>query len=902
VAPTTAIFITSVFNQFTAIRFSVLQNLFTFNSSIPLRKITKIMKRLILLLLWLPLIANAQLIDNFSDGDFTQNPEWSGTNNKFKVNSSFQLQLNDTAQGTAYLSTPVVCTGSCEWRFWIKQSFSPSSNNNGRVYLISSHQNLTEPLQGYFLQFGESGSSDAIELFKQEGETVTSICRGTDGLIASSFALNIKVTRDTAGNWKIFVDKNGNGNYIPDAAGTDGDPLQPGRFGFLAKYTKSNAAKFYWDDVYVGEIVVDTTPPEPLSTQANTDSTLTITFNEAVDQNSANVLTCYQVDKGIGHPVTVVSSGAVVMLTFSNKFQNGINYTLSVSNISDPAGNIMAPYSTNFSWYKAVKFDVVFNELYPDPSPSIGLPKYEYIELFNRTSQAISLDGWKLIIGTSEKDFQNIVIKPNGYLITGKEEAANDFANFGDFYGFSSFSLTNSGQTLTLLNNKGDEISRVSYNKNWYHDPEKEEGGWSIEQINPENVCAGYDNWRASISSYGGTPGEQNSVFADSLLLPEITRFELTGNDVLRIWFNQAMDAATIENKTFYTVDNGIGHPAAVFTDETEPQKAELYFDNEFSTGMFYTLKIDAGVANCMGLHPGNMLEVSFGIPETLEPGDVVINEILFNPLSNGTDYVELYNRSGKVVDLSHCNIGTIKVSPPNPPDTIYFPVAGEQLLFIPGSYLVLTKSPETVIAQYYTSAPDAFWKVDPFPAYNNQSGTVLFSTKDNTIIDAFAYNENMQYPLLNYFDGVALERINPNSPSNDANNWHSAAESVGFGTPGYQNSQWISSETPTGEITVEPELFSPDNDGHNDVININYRFNQPCTNIKINVYNQNGRMIRHLTDHELGGTSGSVSWDGLTDDNTKAPAGIYIFHIQVFDMNGGVRSWKKTGVLATQL
>ncbi len=859
------------------------------------------MKQLILLLIWFPLMVSAQINDDFSDGDFIQNPSWAGTSEAFIVNTALQLQLNDTAAGVSWLSTANQKVSDCEWHFWIKQSFSPSANNNGRVYLISNQQNLTEPLQGYFIQLGESGSSDAIELFRQDGETVTSICRGTEGLISSSFALGFKIIHNTAGHWEIFVDKEGNGIYQAETSGEDDTWQTTSYFGFYAKYTASNADNFYWDDVYVGDIIIDTLPPEVVFVQASSDSSIILKFNEPLDENNATLLTNYQVDQGVQNPVSVLLNGLEVTLTFSQKFKNGTVYHLTVSNIKDLAGNTMFPYQADFSWYQAEKFDVVINEIYPDPSPSIGLPGYEYLELYNRTGNTISLDGWKLIIGTSEKDFQNVNIKPDGYLILAKTSAAHDFANFGDFYGFSSFSLTNSGQLLTLKNNSGIVISQVEYDKSWYHDPDKEEGGWSIEQINPDNTCSGSDNWHASESSYGGSPAEKNSVYDDILLLPAIQRFKLVGNDILTIWFNQAMDLSEVENRNFYSVDDGVGQPSAVYTDESEPQKAELYFGNPFSTGILYQMQVSSSITNCMGLHPGNDLLFSFGIPENLRPLDVVINEVLFNPLGDGVDYVELYNRSEKVIDVSRCKIGSVRISPPNPPDTSLYPVSENQWLLMPGGYLVLTKSPEKVKSQYATENPDAFLTVSPFPSYNNESGTVILSTNDDNLIDAFTYNESMQYPLLNFVDGVALERINPDSPTTDINNWHSASESVGFGTPGYKNSQWVNPEITNDEITIEPETFSPDNDGHDDVINIRYHFDKPGYNLKILIYDQNGRLVRHLTDNQLSGISGRVSWDGITDDNTKALVGIYIFYIQAFDMDGHVKSWKKTGVLATK-
>ena len=84
-------------------------------------------------------------------------------------------------------------------------------------------------------------------------------------------------------------------------------------------------------------------------------------------------------DKGIGHPASTKLNGLEITLFFNQKFQNGMIYSLEVSNLNDLSGNTMETVQTPFSWYKAAKFDVVFNEIYPDPSPSFGLPKYEYI-------------------------------------------------------------------------------------------------------------------------------------------------------------------------------------------------------------------------------------------------------------------------------------------------------------------------------------------------------------------------------------------------------------------------------------------------------------------------------------------------------------------------------------------
>ncbi|NNF01415.1 MAG: hypothetical protein HKN22_01905 [Bacteroidia bacterium] len=143
------------------------------------------MRLLIALIILLPFFAEAQLIDDFSDGDFSANPSWTGDTGLFQVNTSNQLQLNDIAAGQAQIRTPYSPANldNTEWIFYIRQSFSPSGNNNSRVYLTSDQADLSASLNGYFLQFGEAGSNDAIELFYQNGTSSTSVARGTEVLL-----------------------------------------------------------------------------------------------------------------------------------------------------------------------------------------------------------------------------------------------------------------------------------------------------------------------------------------------------------------------------------------------------------------------------------------------------------------------------------------------------------------------------------------------------------------------------------------------------------------------------------------------------------------------------------------------------------------------------------------------
>ena len=165
------------------------------------------MKNLIYLLILFPIVSFAQITDNFSDGDFTNNPQWSGDISQFKINSYLQLQLDGTDADTSILTLETNINGAMEWDIWIKLSFSPSSNNNLRIYLQTNNYNLKSPLNGYFIKIGETGSDDSIDLYRQDSLSTIKIIDGISGNVSqTSNTVNIKITRDEMYNWKIFSD------------------------------------------------------------------------------------------------------------------------------------------------------------------------------------------------------------------------------------------------------------------------------------------------------------------------------------------------------------------------------------------------------------------------------------------------------------------------------------------------------------------------------------------------------------------------------------------------------------------------------------------------------------------------------------------------------------------------
>ena len=150
--------------------------------------------------------------------------------------------------------------------------------------------------------------------------------------------------------------------------------------------------------------------------------------------------------------------------------------------------------------------------------------------------------------------------------------------------------------------------------------------------------------------------------------------------------------------------------------------------------------------------------------------------------------------------------------------------------------------------------------------------------------------------------DGVSLERIDFDRSTDDPTNWNSAAESAGFATPGKSNSQLFKGENSDELITIAPEIFSPDEDGFEDVLNISYNLPGPSFVGNITVFDVKGRMIKQLLINEYLSTEGVISWNGTNELNEKSPIGIYIIYSEFYNEDGEIIKSKKTCTLATQL
>jgi len=281
------------------------------------------------------------------------------------------------------------------------------------------------------------------------------------------------------------------------------------------------------------------------------------------------------------------------------------------------------------------------------------------------------------------------------------------------------------------------------------------------------------------------------------------------------------------------------------------------------------------------------------GAPDSL---DLVINEILFDPLANGSDYLELYNRSRKAIDLNELLVGNRNS---RGEISSLKRISEESRILLPGSYVVLTDDTLSLYRNYLVKDPLSLIQVSSLPSWPNTRGTAVLMDTVGRIIDELIYDAKWHFALLADPEGVSLERIDVNGPTQDPNNWHSAADQSGHGTPGYANSNMRLQHAVDGEVELHPEIFSPDGDGRDDFAQLDYSFAATGYVCSVTIFDSNGRQVRRLVRNAICGMRGSFTWDGLDEMDRVLPMGVYIVFIQAFNLQGKIRNYKRVITLA---
>lgn len=862
---------------------------------------------LILLFFGINIQLFGQYQDDFEDETLGSKPDSftpsfvGDTENFILVDESGDKQLRTNtgklgASSEYYLSTPSTKISNTLWEFYVNLKFNPSGSNYVDVFLASDVADLKAVQNGYFVRIGDT--EDWIAFHKISGGTTSApLIKTAEKILnnSSSKPYKIRVTRDATGNWELSIDKDVTGAFSLIGTVTDAGVAASNHFGLLIKQStaSSPADNHFFDDLFVGDIP----PPSIQSVSAISATEVDVKFSKSVSVATAQNVANYSINNGLAiNSATRDATDHSLVHLVTSALAKGKNYTITINNVEDENGNAIETNSTaDFKYVvtRTAQFgDIVITEIMADPEPAFLFPEREYVEIYNTSDDVISLDGVSFSDNSKVAQLPAINLNPASYLAISSTTGASEFSDTINIIGVSNFpSLTNDGELLFLKYN--DELLfSIEYDKKWHSELVNEAGGVSLEMKDVTNPCAGAANWTSSVSFSKGTPGKENSI-TESVpdnFAPEISSAIAFASDSIRLDFSEKITPASASlAKLIFEPSLAVKE---VYFDSSHPSSLFIVTTSPLEPSKPYTINI-SNVSDC----GGNTIEgakITFALPVQSQENEIKLSEVLFNPRPNGVDFVEVYNTSDKYISLKGWQLATMKG------DTIDSKkvISTEELVLEPKSYLVFTKDANVLLTNYPQGKSEAFVEMSDLPSYPDKEGVVVLLDQNEVVKETFQYAEEYHYDLLKSVDGVSLERLSYDKPNTEGN-WRSASSVVGYATPGYENSQSLTSGVPSGTVSISPKVFIPGNTGSGrDFTTINYELDQPGKFANVNIYDQAGRAIKNLAQGVLLSTTGFLRWDGDTDNGKMARMGYYLVIFEIYDIGGNSDLIKETVVV----
>lgn len=770
----------------------------------------------------------SQFIDDFSDGDFSASPAWvtsneSGNGVDFQV-SAGELQSNGpAATSKIWISNsqvPDVNIDKVEWIFKVRYSSAPSSSNYVDIYLLSNSSDLSTSPEGYFIRLGESGSNDGIDLYKSSSGTA--LISDPNPSVASGIDVNIKVTRETNGDWILEADPSGGSSFNTIGIANDSEFTTGSYFGFKVAHSSTRNQSFFFDDISVSSS--DIVPPVLSTIDVVSNTRLALTFSEEMDSETAEDINNYVVNNGIGNPISALSdelNPSIVYLNFSVAFANGMNQQIQLKDITDLAGNIITPTQAEFMYFieePAYVKDVIINEIFANPSPPNDLPEVEFVELYNNSNKTFDLSDWSFADISSVSVLDPLYFHPGDLLILCPEAEIADFESYGLVMGLETWpTLNNAGDFLIIKDNYGITIDSVEYHSSWYNDTNKAGGGWSLELVNPYNLCHTAENWSAAVSTSGGTPGKVNSVYneAADITPPELLQAVVVDESTIRLIFSETLDLSSMDSVVF-KIDGSIVVSSATLNDNLTDLTVHLSAAIETNTR--FNILVDK-IYDCSGNNVSGKNNADFILVEPVDIAkkDVVINEIFPKPDEETgfpVEYIELFNNSEKLFNLRSWTFS-------DPTTTAEFP----DLILFPNEYVVVCKSSDLAVFKEHGKVVG----LSDWPSLNNAGDALSIRDATGITVDSVNYDDGWYKSSSKAGGGWSLELIDPDNLCSNENNW-SASEHYAGGTPGGENSV----------LSEKPDLTPPKLD---DVIgllqdSVGVRFDETLDPQDIQAYN----------------------------------------------------------------
>jgi hypothetical protein len=529
----------------------------------------------------------------------------------------------------------------------------------------------------------------------------------------------------------------------------------------------------------------------------------------------------------------------------------------------------------------------------------------EFVEIYNLNSFAVDLNGWQAGDST-EQDLltdagNGLILQPQQYgiiLDPGYFENSTSYDSLIppdaliitiDDGSFGSFGFSNTrAEFVLLVSSSGDTVQTYQYSID--NIP-----GHSDEKI----ILSGNNspqNWGNS-TTLNGTPGSKNSIAPKDidLLIAQFSFLETTfivGETIHFEMLIKNIGQQTINGfqlQRFYDLNgNEIPDSAEIIETVDYPNSInqsdslilEGQFDNvpagQVSFGIAIVIPNDEDVTN-------NVKTKTVFVTDPINL-KIIINEIMAAPNSDEAEWIEVFNPG-----TSDINMATVYFADSR--DTVR--LSKVDLILRSGEYLVA--GGDSAIANQYNISHKDLTIVSGFPTLNNTFDDLKLLNNFNFVYDRVSYTDEWYGREVD--QGISLERINPNLNGQIPVNWAASVDFKGS-TPGRMNSVFAVILPIESQLRINPNPFSPDGDGFEDVTIIQINIPVETAFINIRIYDTRGRLIRFLADSIPTAHQAQFVWDGKDDNFRVARIGAYICLIEALNSNKNVIEQLKSTII----
>lgn len=785
---------------------------------------------------------------------------WQGHTNSYLIENN-QLQLKASQEGRSAVGKLVNIGDSCIWNLSVEFKFSPSVNNQFCVYFFADTADQDFISEGLYLQVGEVGSEDALNLFvvtKGEHRLIKSLFSGVFSSEGVHEILLVKKHHDYA----LLVDEQEQFEFYCEV---DVSSFKKSYVGVWNRYTKSNVAGFAMHHFYIGTTLVDGFVAESTVYDFEVNN-VQITFSRGLAGFQVKDVTLYGVES-IDSYLLIKDTLSV---TFKERFGSESKQVLTVL-FEDPLGNLLS-IDCQFWPYDVDPFDVLITEVMSDFSGNTGyLKEGQYVELYNKSTHPVDLKKLCLIVDGDTVLLPAFVLGPSCYVVLMKTKPlAEYYKNVLTVTGWKILSR-NKG-CLALITNNG-LIDEVIYDEQSCDDDFKREGGWSFEAPSIGDYCSFGGSWLYSNSQLGGTPGFDNS-FDDEIehAALRVKIIEYVSNDKISVSFNFKLLPETISQLNIRSDLDVI----KVERSSESINKALLFFGEKMEKGKVYSFRLK-GVKDCNDELLDENVRYFFGEPEQPEFGDLIINEVLASAVMDGGDYIEVYNNSAKLIDVSQVLVGMYTKAGLLSNTQL---LSDKKVMMAPGQYLCFSENVSAVTKVYLSPLQkDELSLLQLESGFNlpSSDGMVGLVNRSGETIDYIAYEDSWHTDMLTDYKGVSLERISFEGVSNSSENWHSASFDVNHGTPGYQNSNSMNENGLKKGLFLLDDYIELNNSGSGVGMRLTYSMKSQGYGLTGILYSPEGILIKVLCENVPLGVSGELSFDQDVFEQLKLPASIYV-------------------------